>query len=577
MVRTEGEDEGDLRAEAQRICASAEFTRAPVMRRLLGFLIEETLAGRGDELKAYGVAVDGLGRSPDFDAQADSYPRVQVGRLRRMLDAFYAEHGPAPDGRRLSIPSGAYRVHSLPAETGTGTEAAPASSPEPPVPADRPAPPPMAKAERPWWRRRPALIALPALGAAGLALALLWPLNRHAGNGAIAARPQTLMPAPELVVEPTKGPAPLAESVDLMMGDALHRGWVATVRGPDSGRGARGPAAEAENGDSPPDYRLQNVLAGRNGRELFMTLWDARRDVRIWSERIDLNDHENDAHAALQRPIATLISPYGAIGTQERRRLRGSSAPGYACMLRYADYINALRPDERDTVEECLDSSLDIDSGFAPALAARAQMYLVRGLGDPARAPAFRARGLEMARRAVDVDPYSADAQMTLATISYADGQCAQGKTIARRALELNPYEPRFYARLGVQMFQCGDPDFEQYLRTAWDMDPGQPPMAAVPLIIAMANKGQGAQALAFAQSIPAPEEGRMRPLYDLTMAIAHAAAGDLGEAKASWQKVARASPDPAAGADAILSHFLVTPGLARASKDYLRHAQVIA
>ena len=71
-------------AEVGAVSATPEFERAPVMRRLLGFLVRITLAGNGDELKAYSVAVDGLGRDADFDSQSDSYPRVQVGRLRKM-------------------------------------------------------------------------------------------------------------------------------------------------------------------------------------------------------------------------------------------------------------------------------------------------------------------------------------------------------------------------------------------------------------------------------------------------------------------------------------------------------------
>jgi hypothetical protein len=39
------------------INASAEFVRAPVMRHLLGYLVDETVAGRGDRLKAYSVAI----------------------------------------------------------------------------------------------------------------------------------------------------------------------------------------------------------------------------------------------------------------------------------------------------------------------------------------------------------------------------------------------------------------------------------------------------------------------------------------------------------------------------------------
>src|SRR3546814_7860448 len=40
-------------------------------------------------------------------------PRVQVGRLRRMLDAYYERYG-LVNGERLVIPNGAYRVFLMP-------------------------------------------------------------------------------------------------------------------------------------------------------------------------------------------------------------------------------------------------------------------------------------------------------------------------------------------------------------------------------------------------------------------------------------------------------------------------------
>lgn len=110
---TETMDKADYQAEFERIAQSPQFARSPVLRRLLAYLIEETLVGNGARLKAYQIAVDGLGRDEDFDPQSDSYPRVQVGRLRKMLDLFYADNGMAQvrPNARLRIPNGAYCVY----------------------------------------------------------------------------------------------------------------------------------------------------------------------------------------------------------------------------------------------------------------------------------------------------------------------------------------------------------------------------------------------------------------------------------------------------------------------------------
>ena len=78
--------------ERDRLLSDAEFARSPSMSKLLRFLVDYKLSGSSTPLKAYTIAVDALGRDENFDTQTDSYPRVQMGRLRRMLDNFYL-HG----------------------------------------------------------------------------------------------------------------------------------------------------------------------------------------------------------------------------------------------------------------------------------------------------------------------------------------------------------------------------------------------------------------------------------------------------------------------------------------------------
>jgi hypothetical protein len=57
--------------------------------------------------KAYAIATEALGRSEDFDPAVDSYPRVMVGRLRSLLDRYYAD---TPWVHRLRVPQGSYEV-----------------------------------------------------------------------------------------------------------------------------------------------------------------------------------------------------------------------------------------------------------------------------------------------------------------------------------------------------------------------------------------------------------------------------------------------------------------------------------
>ena len=70
-------------------------------------MVEETLGGRADRIKAYSVATRVFGRGDDFDPVLDSIVRIEAARLRRALEHYYLKHG-EPTALRISIPKGTY-------------------------------------------------------------------------------------------------------------------------------------------------------------------------------------------------------------------------------------------------------------------------------------------------------------------------------------------------------------------------------------------------------------------------------------------------------------------------------------
>ena len=100
--------EHQLRLEADRILDDPLFRRAPTQSALLKFLVERTIS-TSPPPSQYEIAVDCLGKSSNFDSDTDSYPRVQVSRLRRNLDDYYARIQPA-NGRRIAVCNGSYRL-----------------------------------------------------------------------------------------------------------------------------------------------------------------------------------------------------------------------------------------------------------------------------------------------------------------------------------------------------------------------------------------------------------------------------------------------------------------------------------
>ncbi len=94
-------------AHLDKVLSSGTFTGAESLRELLSFTVNETIAGRGGDLKEYLLAVAVLGKKDSFDPKADPIVRVQMGRLRRRLLRYYAGEG-QEDMIVIDIPTGTY-------------------------------------------------------------------------------------------------------------------------------------------------------------------------------------------------------------------------------------------------------------------------------------------------------------------------------------------------------------------------------------------------------------------------------------------------------------------------------------
>ncbi|TKD12532.1 hypothetical protein FBT96_20310 [Rhodobacter capsulatus] len=105
-------DVAQTQAAVQRLLAAGLFSAGSRAHVLLDYLIVEAHRHGPVPVKAYAIALDVLGRSAEFDPGTDSIVRVELGRLRKLLDLYYAGQG-AQDPIRLSIPRGQSRVEIL--------------------------------------------------------------------------------------------------------------------------------------------------------------------------------------------------------------------------------------------------------------------------------------------------------------------------------------------------------------------------------------------------------------------------------------------------------------------------------
>ncbi len=96
-----------VRAQLDRILASASFADAERASSFLRFVVERALAGRISEIKESVIAVEVLGRNPSFDSRSDPIVRVEAGRLRDRLSSYYEDQGEA-NPVVISLPKGGY-------------------------------------------------------------------------------------------------------------------------------------------------------------------------------------------------------------------------------------------------------------------------------------------------------------------------------------------------------------------------------------------------------------------------------------------------------------------------------------
>lgn len=96
-----------VREQLEQVLASATFQQADRLKRFLRFIVEETLEGRGNELKEYVVAVRVFEKEDAFDPRTDPLVRVQARRLRARLTQYYREDG-QNDALIIDLPKGRY-------------------------------------------------------------------------------------------------------------------------------------------------------------------------------------------------------------------------------------------------------------------------------------------------------------------------------------------------------------------------------------------------------------------------------------------------------------------------------------
>lgn len=97
-----------IEAELERVLSSRCFRSRRSLKRLLSYLVKQTLLDKKQQLTQNQIAVEVFGKSTDFDSGIDPLVRVQVGRLRKQLDDYYATEG-RHNALQIKLAKGSYQ------------------------------------------------------------------------------------------------------------------------------------------------------------------------------------------------------------------------------------------------------------------------------------------------------------------------------------------------------------------------------------------------------------------------------------------------------------------------------------
>src|SRR6185295_13107630 len=346
---------------------------------------EQTLAGVGERLKGYTIAVEVFGRPADFDAQNDPLVRVEAGRLRRRLAEYYAGEGKG-DELRVDLPRGGYSVvWSYPAPAEMPVD--PASAPATPSPIT-------AAATQPRRRRRRLrawVIAALLVALSALVVVQQWRLSSSTNDYPTLADALARSAKPPIVVVPFED---LSAQPELRgLADALTEETLLSLNEPELFAVATEPAAGTASGGNrvviPVNVRAAYLLSGSvrdgaDGVRITVRVLATATGTQLWNVAYDepnvVRRSATDQERVAQK-IAAVAEPYGPLFDAELervQRLPDDALTARDCVLQYYDYRGRLDAASHESALACFERTTQVPNAPANAWAGLALLLADR-------------------------------------------------------------------------------------------------------------------------------------------------------------------------------------------------------
>jgi hypothetical protein len=533
----------ELNRECREVLKSQEFENSPVMAKLLAFLTDQTVLGNGGTLKSYGVAIDGLGRSPDFDPATDSYPRVQVGRLRKMLAAYYARR-PNHRANCLFIPQGSYEVRLL-----TQSEAYPPLAPVELIETIEPTPrsatviAQLVTAEsqrRPRWSdwRVQCLSLAMAMVFAIVAVALLrTPQQAQAqAQSSDAGRPSIAIEVSDVS---SNEPTPTLKLVNAQLIDGISRFAIIEILDGRAGKNA--------------DYKVEALVQSGTARSknLYVSLYDNRKHTLLWTRTYPVSSENEETERALGPAITRIAGFFGVVAERERAKQRGKITSSYSCILAFHKYFRTRDQSMRPAVASCVQKD-STDSALQPGILTSRALMLYDGAVDPKDRPAALREAKLLIEDANSIAVRDVHSRFGRAAIALYSGQCGAGMEAADHMVRTNPYAAELQRIIGMILQPCDEAAGHKLLVEAQRLELEGPLIVRLPTVMD-AFKRHDRVALVKAMEVT-DRDGAARGSYEaLLKAVTYARMGDYKSARTNYARFQKLTPGTRRGLDDLV------------------------
>jgi len=431
----------EVRSALKRVLESVEFRKAKRVGEFLRFATEEVLAGRGDRLKAFSIAREVYGRDESFDPRSDTIVRVEAGRLRSRLAAYYESEG-RHDPVRIEVPKGRYN----PTFKWHDELAQQPQAPKPRFAAVLPTP----AFKIPHYLMGSLVFAIVAIVAGWFFLerseeaALNETGTNHAGQSRASTPLLAVLPLATLSSDPFEDrlAAGLVEAIitDLTKLSGLSVMAHASLLNLAPGAATLG-AIESQFGAT---HALRGSLERDSDQiRVNVQLIDIANNATIWADRFDGKVTEP---LALQDTLADRIAKYLAVEVSPKERMlmerHHTTSPDAFALYRQA-LVLIMPPNDRErivTARHMFQRVIDIDPTFAGGYAGMGFSHAVTVLFSTIReSHPDMEQAISMALKAIEVDPQFGMGYVTLALAYALSGRTDEALFNARQAIAVQP------------------------------------------------------------------------------------------------------------------------------------------